>query len=478
MHHRIGIVGASCNGVSVLGNILRHASSTVDSITLIDPRPPGGGPVFNPESDLLLCNTSAAIGSLISEEPDDFLHYLADRGLPAKSEAYVPRDLVGDYARAHYEDYAELAAARGIKVSHYPARANSIHHRDDGGYQIRLDDGSSQEFDRVVICVGFAGTKLANGFTTYTRHPRFVPSPFPVTRLRQRVVSRDGHILVLGAGQSAVDAAIALCHEGHRVTLASRSGVLPAVRNRFLAPPVDLPSPARLAELDPDDPLLSQKLNRIVVEAVRAITPIPLRHQVSFATDPIQRLREEIELVAAGRCGWQDITFAMMSQLNVWAAGLPGGVRASLLASHRRVGWRYLTSLALRNAERLLRYADAGQLRVDAYDPTSVTAHGSGFEVQTRRYGQDRFDYAVNAAGFRVPQLYVDDRTLYLRGQPATATLLSHLDRTLRVRLTPDSPPEGIWLVGQTTYIRSIFPNFLPTAVTQATEVARQLATI
>jgi hypothetical protein len=273
-----------------------------------------------------------------------------------------------------------------------------------------------------------------------------------------------------------VDAAIVLCHEGHRVTLASRSGVLPAVRNRFLAPPVELPSPNRLAELAPDDPLLSQKLNRIVVEAVRAITPTPLRQQVSFATDPIQRLREEVELVAAGRCGWQDITFAMMSQLNVWAAGLPDAVQASLLASHRRVGWRYLTSLALRNAERLLRYADAGQLRVAAYDPASVTAHGSGFEVETRRYGRERFDYAVNAAGFRVPQLYVDDRSLYLRDQPPTATVLDHLDRTLRVRLTPDAPPEDIWLVGQTTYMRSIFPNFLPTAVTQAAEVARQLS--
>lgn len=472
----IAIIGTGITGVSVLGNVMNSPLSTIDSITLIDTRAPGWGPVYNPGHPLLLCNTSAGLVSLLPQEPDDFLGYLAGHGKPATPEAYVPRDQVGEYVRARYEQYSATAASCGVKMAYQSALVNSVKRRPDGSYLLHLNDGLHQEFDGVVVGTGQGAPKVADGFAPFRDHPRLVPSPYPVSRLRERLAGRDRRVLVVGTGQAAIDAAVVLCGDGHHVTMASRSGVLPAVRERILQPDVAVPSLTRIAGLDPSDPLLHRKLVRILVQAIRAVAPLPMRFQRCTLADPVLRLREEVGLVMAGQCPWQDILVPVIDQLNAWSPSLPMAVRASLLAPYRPLIWRYISGMALPNANRLLRHIDAGQLRLGAYDPAHVAADDSGFDVDIRHGGQQHFDCAVIAVGNNPPTLHVDTDMLYLREPPPSARMLSHLGRDLRVRLEPHAPSERIWMVGETTRIQVPFAYYTPQAVRQAANVASQLS--
>lgn len=422
------------------------------------------------------CNTSAAINSLIADEPNDFLDYLASSGQPAKAESIVPRDLVGEYVRTRYRQYAERAASRGIHVTHHAARATAIRIVDHGRCEVLLDDGPSQEFDRVVVSIGFNSYKVAAGFAPYQHHPRLLASPFPVPQLRQRLTRPNSRVLVLGTGQSAVDAAIALCHDGHQVTMASRTGLLPAVRDRLVPAPATIPSLTEITALDPDDPLLGLKIARIVVRAIRTVSHIPLREQLSFADDATLRLREEVELLETGRSSWQTIIFPLVDQVIAWTVGLPPAKQRDLLTAYRHVTWRYASSMVAENARALIRHIDAGQLEVSSYNPARVIARDAGFDVDLHRRGQQSFDYVVTAVGFNPPVLHIDDRTVYLTDPPPAATALDHLDNDLRVRLDRCARPENIWLVGQTTHIHTFWAHILALNSIQAHKVARQLS--
>jgi uncharacterized NAD(P)/FAD-binding protein YdhS len=477
MGQRIGVIGASSTGVSVLAHLVRDRTTTPDLVTLIDPNPPGRGPVFNAGGPRLLCNTSAGYGSLIRDRPDDFLDHLAGRGQPTKADAFVARDRVGEYVRSRFEEDVDLAAARGVKVDHLPARAASVRRRATGRYEVRLDEGMPQEFDQVAVCVGYGRPKTPMGFARYARHPKWIRSPYPAAGLGARLNRPGSHVLVLGTGLSAIDAALVLCEQGHRVTMASRTGGLPAVRTRMLAPPFAVPSLAGIADLSPDDPHVHRKLLRLVVDAARTVAPIPLRHQLSAAADPVDRLREEVALAAAGLCHWQDIAAPVLTNLRVWLAGLPSTTRTALLSPCRRLIWRYIAAMPLESARMLRQHIDAGQLRVAAYQPIEVRADGAGFEVGITGTGRRRFDYAVNAIGCDPPRLCFDADTVYLTNPPPGAATLRTLDRDLRVRLGPHAPPERIWLAGVSTHIHIPFANDLAESVAQASRVAQCMTT-
>lgn len=471
----IGIVGAASIGVSVLGNIVDTVASGPDPITLIDPRPPGAGPVFNCENSLILCNTSAAIGSLLPHKPSDFLNYLASCGRPTNPEAFTSRDVVSEYTRARYTEYVARAAVRGCEVRHHRGRVRSVRRREGGGYEVHLDDGVALEFDRIVICVGFASAKIADGITPYIRHPRVVLSPYPGSLLRQRVTGTRSRVLILGTRLSAIDAALVLCDAGHQVTMASRSGALPSVRNRMLVAPVNLPSLDRIGDLALDDPLVHRKLTRIVIEAVRAIAPIPLRQQLSSAVDPVPRLREEVELALAGRCVWQDVWGQLLDRIIAWTGQMPLRAREHLLSPYRTLIWQYGASMPVGNAQKLLQHIDAGRLKLARYDPARVAADHAGFDVGLRHGEYGRFDFVVNAVGYNYPRLYAQGDTLHLNDAPPNATVIEHLETSLRVRMTPTAPAENIWLVGPTTHINNPFANYLRGSVAQAAHVTAQL---
>lgn len=230
MERDVAIIGSGATGVSLFGQLVRGAAEHVRSITLVDTQEPGRGPVFGDPDDDVLGNTSAGIQSLFPEEHMDLLDHCHAEGRPVDPTAFVPRNRVGAYCRARFEEHARLARAKDITVTHRRERANRIAPAPDG-HGVHLGDGTRLVASDVAVCVGLGSPLTPDGFADHTTHPRYVGGAFPTTAVRARLPGAGARVLVVGSGLTAVDTAVLLCRDGHQVTIASRSGVLPAVRS-------------------------------------------------------------------------------------------------------------------------------------------------------------------------------------------------------------------------------------------------------
>lgn len=463
MERDVAVIGAGATGVSLFGQLVRGAAEHLRSITVIDTGEPGHGPVFGDPDDDVLCNTSAGIQSLFPEEPADFLDFCRAEGRPVERSAFVPRGRVGAYCRTRFQEHAELARAKGITVTQLRGRAHRIAPA-PGGRTVHLSDGTRLVASDVAVCVGLGSPRIPDGFAPHSTHPRFIGCPFPTSALRARLPRAGARVLVVGSGLTAVDAAVLLCRDGHQVTIASRTGVLPAVRSHTL------PGARRCAALDGlqhGSPDLSQRIRRALVESVRTVGPAPLRRQLAGGTDPVRRLRDETEIVEAGRCHWQDVVLAVADAVTRCTAGMPLAQRNEVLGPYRSAMWRYMMAIALPNATKLLHHLDSGALHLAAYDPHSLRARDRGFTVTLSGDRAAEYDHVVAAAGFGPADLFRHQDSVHLGHHAAPG---AHPIRELGpdLRLGPDDEPGGIWVAGSATHVREPFASFLRTATRQA----------
>ncbi|MBC2874405.1 MULTISPECIES: FAD/NAD(P)-binding protein [Streptomyces] len=475
----VAIVGAGAAGTSVFAHLVaalpRAGGRPIGSVLVVDPSPPGWGLAFGDDDPLLMCNSAANINSLLPDRPDDFVTHLRARGWTGAPDTCVPRAAMAAYCADRWADTRDTAERTGVTVRHLPCLALSVGLA-GGRPRLRLDDGSEHTADDVILATGVHRPRVPRGFAAFTGHPRYVDSPYPSARLRASLGTGRRRVLALGSRQSAVDAALLLCRDGHRTTLTSPSGSLPAVRLSLHAPPRDFPPLERMARLGPDDPLLDRRLTRCVVEAVRLLGDRPLRAQTSRAADPVRRLAEDTALAEAGVCLWPGVAVAVIEALTAFADGLPADRTLSLM---RRFDWfvgRYLTALTVVNARRLLEHCATGALRVAPAYPESVAFADGVWRVSTPGSGPpETYDYVVNATGFRPPEVSwrADGSELLL--SPA-GTVVDRLEADLRVRRAPDAPPERVWLAGVGTHVRIPFANHLRTVTRQARWVAGQVA--
>ncbi|WP_229330526.1 FAD/NAD(P)-binding protein [Streptomyces sp. UNOC14_S4] len=483
------VIGAGVAGTSVVLHLVRAllaareaGRSPVRSVQVVDPHPTGWGLAFGDTDPLLLCNTAVAINSLLADRPGDFVDHLRQRGWTGGENDCVPRSWMAEYCRDRYEWAREQAASLCVTVRHVRGTAASIDvgSHEDGVPRVRLTDGRVLRADRVVVCTGVRRPRTPDGFAGFEDHPRYLDSPYPAARLQR--LPKGSRVLVLGSHLSAVDAALVLCRDGHRTTVTSPSGLLPAVRVSLAPPGRELPPLDRIARLDPADPLLERKLTRCAVEAIRLLDPRPLRLQISGAADPVERLREETALVEAGACGWAGMMVPVIEAVIALAPALPAARRRALMA---RFGWltsRYATAMTIVNARRLLDCFDAGTLRMADGYPSAVTFAEGTWQVTGPCGEVERFDHVVNATGFHQPLLHWDPAgstlLLDIADVPAEqAAPVDDLDGDLRVRRTGGAPPEHVWVVGVGTHVRTPFANHMRNVVRQARQVAEEMST-
>ncbi|MGW2597327.1 FAD/NAD(P)-binding protein [Streptomyces klenkii] len=478
------VIGGGVAGTSLLVQLVRTLSGRrpphpVRAVRVVDPRPAGWGLAFGDEDPLLLCNSAAELNSLLADRPGDFVEHLRAHGWTGSAKDCVPRARMAEYCADRAARAREQAGRAGIAVEHVRASAESVGAAADGrgGHRVRLSTGEELYADDVVVCTGVQRPRIPYGFAEFRHHPRYLDSPYPSSRIREGLRPRS-RVLVLGTHQSAADAALLLCRDGHRATLTSPSGKLPAVRESLAAPLRAYPPLERVPRLDPADPYLEDRLARCVVEAVRLYDRRPLRRQVSRASDPVRRLREETALAEAGACAWPDVIVPMIEQLISLAPELPAGRLEELSAEFAWLTDRYATALARVNARRLLAHFDSGALRVARPYPRAVSFEDGLWRVERSGAAQETYDYVVNATGFERPVLHWDrERTaLHLDGVPAGGTAVGRLEADLRVRSRPGAPPERVWVVGVGTHVRIPFANHLRNVVRQARQVADRLA--
>ncbi|MCG2617002.1 FAD/NAD(P)-binding protein [Terrimonas sp. NA20] len=167
---------------------------------------------------------------------------------PARFHEYkvLPRLLFGHYLSAQFEEWLEQGRQKGIEVNTHTG-VNVTDIRDEqisGRVSIQLDHDGWLTFDKVVICSGHYWPVSHEG-----KVPGYFDSPYPPAKLRGLT---GKPVAIRGSSLTAIDAIRTLArangafhytrdrknctytpepeYNGFRITLFSRSGLLPAVR--------------------------------------------------------------------------------------------------------------------------------------------------------------------------------------------------------------------------------------------------------
>ncbi|EST33752.1 FAD/NAD(P)-binding protein [Streptomyces roseochromogenus] len=370
---RLAIVGGGGAATALLAALTREQLPDIDVTVFESAKDIGPGRAYHPDSDSALLNVPVGRMSLLPDMPGDFLEWVttqvAANGTAIRAagpQDFLPRRLFGEYLAARADDIVGRMADHGRPVRVVTAAVTRASigpesiclHTDDG----RQFDGQ----DRLVLCVGTGGPVDVHGLDG---HAGYIQDPYPLWD-RLAAVPKTAHVLVLGTGLTAVDTVLFLLENGHRggITMASRTGLLPAVRTNVPPPRLrHLSREAMSGALATDPVMTCARLMALVSKEIRAAGAEPGRAMAD--ADPSEpfacRLKRQLRQARDGLGVWQSIVVqgTLDSIEQIWHA-MPGPERQLFLSHWHQRYHSLLSPMPPRTAARLLAAAEEGRLHV------------------------------------------------------------------------------------------------------------------
>jgi uncharacterized NAD(P)/FAD-binding protein YdhS len=412
-------------------------------------------------------NVRAAGMSAVAGDPDHLLWWLRGPGQEAARrwgavaapEAFLPRGLYAEYARARLRTAAEDAIA-GVRLEVVVAEALAVEPgaagrgaADRGGaHRVVLSDGPDLAADHVILALGNPAPRDP------TDHPfpfyeslRYVRDPWSERALSG--LSAEAAVLIVGTNLTMIDLVVALARRGHRgaIHAVSRHGLLPREHGIPASP---------AAGSTPSGPAAKHQTIRELLRALR---------------------------LASGKdaSAWRATVDAIRPRAQELWMGFSEGERRRFLR-HARPYWEVHRHRAvpanLRDAERLLA---TGQLRihagrVDRFIETGGTDAGVTAwlrprgEAELREFHVDRVLNATGPEGdYRAAGIAVIER-LFEDGMARPGPLGLGLDATREGALIgPGGRPSSV-LSTLGPPLRGVL--WETTAVPEIREQARRLA--
>lgn len=370
----IAIVGGGFTGAAVAANLARNIASERAEIVVFEPRERlGAGLAYDTDNPAHRINVPAARMSLIPDDAEDFLNWMAANGEPrddaearaADGNLYPRRAVFGRYVGAFIAPFMKSG-----KVVHQRERVEHIG-RHAGRWQLRTEAGTDLLADIVVIATTHPPPRPPRGVSEILGgHSRYVPDSTAVGALA--CIRPDDHVLVLGNGLTAADVIASLRLADHR-------GPIVALSRRGLR--------SRGHATAPQEPF------------------------GDFASDPartalevLQRVRNSVQLAAAAGTSWHGVFDALRGQGGqVWRA-LPPPERRRLVR-HLRPYWdvhRFRVAPQIDDAIR--QGLETGQVRVLGASVDRIDMDGEviGVDIRHRHTGISerlRFDACVVTTG-------------------------------------------------------------------------------
>lgn len=238
------VAGGGASGTLFAAEFMRRAGRA--RVVIVEPRERlGAGTAYSTDCPGHVLNVPAAKMSAHSGDADHFVRWLRDGGYEQYDGAsFVPRSIYGAYLNAVAARAASAAKARWRHVLALVSDARI----DGDGVHVTLSNGETFVGDALVIASGNAEPAtwphVAAG-----RSKRFFDSAWNPEALA--ISAPHEHTLVLGTGLTAVDAVLALRHNGQRGTvhMVSRRGLLPHEHRLFDTPPAACPEAETLGDL-------------------------------------------------------------------------------------------------------------------------------------------------------------------------------------------------------------------------------------
>ena len=244
----IAIVGGGVSGAATAFHLALSNQNPAPEIIVFEPREClGKGLAYDTAEPAHRINVPAARMSLLTEEPDHFLRWIAthsatagdDDALRPDGALFPRRSVFGDYVNAMLQPLVASGAVqhRRMAVAHVL--------RDGPRWSIITDDGTQTTADIVVIATSHPPPVAPGQLQAVLKdHPRFVPDPTRAGALA--AIRPSDRVLVVGNGLTSADVIAALALKGHNglITAISRRGL----RSRGHAPVAQDPAGDFLTE--------------------------------------------------------------------------------------------------------------------------------------------------------------------------------------------------------------------------------------
>ena len=216
---RIVIIGGGFTGAAVAVHLARDSRMPL-TVQIVEPRATlGGGVAYSSTDPAHRTNVDAARMSLLVEDEQHFVRWLAASGALARDleakladgRIFARRSQFGTYVSAQLATAGKDSQAM---VTHVHDQADAIERR-DGLWRIPLASGRSLLADIVVLATSHPPPAPPAGLAETLRDlPGFVPDPWRHEALAG--IGRDDRVVIMGTALSMADVVASLDRRGHR----------------------------------------------------------------------------------------------------------------------------------------------------------------------------------------------------------------------------------------------------------------------
>ncbi len=422
----IAVVGGGAACTAFLAAYARQLSGDVagaaaDVIVFEPGKSFGPGIAYAEDADTALLNRPYSAMSVDYGDPGQFRRWLyrqTSAGQAGDPEArhtprshFVSRTLFGQYLENVFSQSREDLRLLGAQVTLVPSAVvdlavEAVEAGGTGGtagaggsdtYLLTTADGERFVADEVVLAIGAIAPSDVYGLNGSAG---FVAQPYPLVSSLDEV-DRSAEVLVLGAGLTAIDVAVVLADAGQerRITLASRSGMIPDVRTDLGTG--ELPELlAGVRRLFARGTVSLRGIHELV-DATLRLSGTSMREALFPYTDSWSApdlMRHRLENPLPGGLAQRCVGALTPFYSELWRA-LPEASRRLFLREHYRTYNCLRNPMPVTNAHRLLGLHEAGRLDF-ARGITHVKATaGGGFTATFADGRTEHFDAVVNAVG-------------------------------------------------------------------------------
>src|SRR5688572_12190799 len=226
---RITIIGGGASGTLLAANLLRSKSSETVEVNMIEKRSAiGRGVAYSTSDDIHLLNVPAARMGAFADNVGHFHEWLQENGYEFDANAFVPRNIFGEYLRDTL-NRSEETKDKNIRLNLFEDDAVDVI-QDGGKLQVILASGEHIYSEQLVLAFGnFLPPQPSVRDLGFTAHPKYFRSPWQEDVFD--AIDRDDTVLIIGTGLSMVDVVLKLDrleHRGRIIAISTR-GLLPAV---------------------------------------------------------------------------------------------------------------------------------------------------------------------------------------------------------------------------------------------------------
>ncbi|HZF16769.1 MAG TPA: FAD/NAD(P)-binding protein [Steroidobacteraceae bacterium] len=209
------VIGGGFSGAALAIQLLRQPVSAATRVVVIERGEAIGRGVAYARRDYpYLLNVPASQMSAFADWPLDFVDFAASRGIAGAAQAFLPRQLYGEYLSARLESAARASSTqfiriRGEAIRAYVLEGRSVEHR---RWNVALADGRDVLANAVVLATGTPPPRCLPELAGIAACDSYVKDPWSLCE-DARIASGPGErVLIVGAGLTMADVAVRLAN--------------------------------------------------------------------------------------------------------------------------------------------------------------------------------------------------------------------------------------------------------------------------